>query len=112
MFFHFRAGIVPAAWALCKAIREARRKNRATGKRFFAIWSPERRRLVTLTYDAYPGRTDSYCYLRRRGKFTPFTRKQFLQGAFFYTGSKNGAPEMSRHDIYMSLEILRRRYFA
>ena len=113
-FFRFisRPGLVPAAWVLCKAIREARRKSGATGHRFFAIWSPERRRLVTLTYDAYPGRTDSYAFLRRRGKFTPLSRKQFRAGSFFYTASRNGSSEMPRRNVMQALEILRLRYFA
>lgn len=110
--FSRKSGLVPACIELQRAIREAKSKNRETGHRYYCIWDPENRRLVPLTYDAYPGCNDSFIYLRHRGKFSPLTRQQFKAGSFFYTASKNGALEMTEPEIMRHLEILRIRYYA
>lgn len=109
--FSRQSGLVPACIEMQRAMREARAKNRRTGHRYYCIWDPENRRLVPLTYDRYPGQADSFAYLRQRGKFSPLTRQQFKDGAFFYTASRNGAHEMTEADIRTRLEVLRRHYY-
>lgn len=106
------SGLVPASWEFQRAIRLARRKYAKTGHRFFLIWNPDNRRLEALSYEALPGRMDSYIALRHRGRFSPLTRRQFQEGAFFFTASRNGAPEMDQARVYQRLEVLRSRYYT
>lgn len=105
------SGLVPAALELNRAIAEARRKNARDGHLYYVIWNSMGRRLVTLTYDIYRGRTDSYVYMRHRGAFPPVTREKFKESAFFYTGSKNGAKEMTEDEVKVKLQVLRQRYY-
>lgn len=108
----FSSGLVPASVELLRAVHEARRKHRKTGHRFYAIWDVGSRHLVTLTFDGYPGRIDSYQHLRHRGAFPPVSRREFIRSAFFYTGSRNGAREMPRTLLLHKLQLLRHKYFC
>lgn len=82
--------LLEASIILQKAIDEAERKYRKTGHRYYLVWDPNKRQLVPITYDLYIFKTDSYIYLRRRGKFaTPLTRNQLKEKCFYYTASKN-----------------------
>lgn len=110
--FSPRSGLVPAAIELNRAIADARAKNAKTGHRYFCIWDAVQKRLVALTYDGYRGRTDSYQYMRHRGAFPPVSRNKFMESAFFYTGSKNGAPEMTVEQSRNKLQLLRSRYYS
>ena len=61
-----------------KAADEAEENYRKTGHRYFVIYDPAQRKLITLTYDLYRYRPDSYVYLTRRGRFPySLTRNEF-----------------------------------
>lgn len=80
-----------------KAKLEANKKNAQDGRRYFVVWDPMLKRLISLTYDKYKGRTDSYKYLRIRGRFKrPMSREQFKDACYYFTGSKGGARAMSK----------------
>lgn len=89
--------------------REAQEKFRKTGHQFFCIYDPNDRSLCAITYKAYPGRVDSYQYLRRRGRIAPLTLQKFKEGAFYYTSSRNSAREMSKQEQQSKLDLLRVR---
>jgi len=110
--FSPRSGLVPAAIEFNRAITEARAKHAKTGHRYFCIWDLTNRHLITLTYDGYKGRIDSYQFMRHRGAFPPTSRSKFKESAFFYTASKNGASEMSEEEARMKLQVLRARYYT
>lgn len=110
--FSPRSGLVPAAIELNRAIAEAKAKYTKTGHRYFCIWDITNRHLVTLTYDGYKGRIDSYQHMRHRGAFPPTDRGAFKDSAFYYSASKNGAPEMTREEIHNKLQLLRHRYYS
>lgn len=75
---------------LQKAIDEADRKYKKKGHRYYVVYDPNKKALVSITYDIYLYRTDSYIYLRRRGQFAnPLTREELKQKCFYYTPSKN-----------------------
>ena len=79
-----------------RAIDEAERKRSEDGRRYYVLWDPIQRRLISLTYDYYKGRSDSYAYLRRRGRFKdPLRRDDFRDACYYFTGSRNGARSMS-----------------
>jgi hypothetical protein len=79
-----------ASVMLQKAIDEAEAKYKKTGHRYFVVYDPNSNKLVPITYDLYIYKTDSYIYLRRRGKFAkPLTREELKQRCFYYTASKN-----------------------
>lgn len=82
-----------------------------TGKRFYVVWDGSRRKLVCISYDAIPGRADSYRYLRLRGCFPPQTRQQIKNGSLYYSRSKSH-PAMPK-DIFQArlwtLVALRKR---
>lgn len=79
-----------------RAIDEAERKRAEDGHRYYVLWDPIQRRLISLTYDYYNGRSDSYAYLRRRGRFKdPLRRDDFRDACYYFTGSRNGVRSMS-----------------
>ena len=110
--FSPRSGLVPATIELQRSIADARAKNAKTGHRYYCIWNASTRHLTELTYDGYPGRTDSYQYMRHRGAFPPTSRQELKKSAFFYTASKNGALEMTKEETRQKLQILRARYYT
>lgn len=110
--FSPRSGLIPASLEFQRAIADAQRKNAKTGHRFYVIWNNQTLHLVALTYDGYQGRQDSYEYLRLRGAFPPTSRAKFKDSAFYYTSSKNGAPEMGKDERMVKLQLLRYRYFT
>lgn len=112
MIFSFHSGLVPSIVEYKRAMNEANEKHRQTGHRYYCIWNSQARKLITLTFDRYPGRTDSYQYMRRRGVFRPINRNQFKAGAYYYTGSKNGALPMSKEEQKVQREILRKKCYA
>lgn len=109
--FSPKSGLVPASIELNRAIADARLKNRKTGRRYYTIWDQVNRRLINLTYKGYPGRTDSYQYMRMRGGFPPCTLETFKESAYYYTSSKNGALEMPAEEINKRLQLLRSRHY-
>ena len=110
--FSPRSGLIPASIELQRCIAECKRKNARTGHRYYAIWNNQTRHLAALTYKGYQGRQDSYQYLRHRGAFPPTNESKFKDSAFYYTGSKNGAAEMTPEDTRLHLQLLRARYFS
>lgn len=85
-----------ASVMLGRAIEDAEDKYRKDGHRYFIIWDPAQRSLISITYDAYKGRADSYQYLARRGRFpVRFSRDELKELCFHYTASRNGAPSCS-----------------
>ena len=111
-FFFFVGKKSCAAIELNRAIADARAKHAKTGHRYYCIWDAVQKRLVALPYDGYRGRTDSYQYMRHRGAFPPVSRDKFMESAFFYTGSKNGASEMTVEQSRNKLQLLRSRYYS
>lgn len=110
--FSPRSGLIAASIELQRAIADARQKYYKTGHRFYCIWDAKQRHLVTLTYNGYPGRTDSYQYMRHRGGFPPCSLSKFKESAYYYTPSKNGAKAMTEEDTRLHLQLLRARYFS
>lgn len=93
-------------------IMRARELRRKTGKRFYLIMDPSTRTLIPLSYYAIPGRTDSYQYLRLRGKFDPLSPSAFKDGALFWTDSRYKHNEMDKPERKLRFERMRRRYFT
>ena len=92
--------LLEASSMLHNAIEEAERLRLEDGKRRFVFFDPAQRKLITLTYFMRKGYGDSYQYLRRRGRFTkPMKYEEFREKAYYYTGSKNGAPAISQEEL-------------
>lgn len=82
--------LLKASIMLQKGIEKAEKKYKTTGHRYYLIYDPNKNELVPITYDIYILRTDSYIYLRRRGKMPhPLTRRELKERCFYYTPSKN-----------------------
>lgn len=76
-----------------KAVDEAESLRKRDGHRYFVIYDRNQNKLISITYDIYKSRGDSYQYLRQRGRFkTPISRKEMKELCFYYTGSHWGAP--------------------
>ena len=89
-----------------KAIDEAEEKHKRDGHRYYVIYDPQQKKLISITYDFYKYRTDSYIYLRRRGRFgNPVTRNQLKSACYYYTGSRNGAKRMN--DVFKNISMMR-----
>ena len=72
-----------------EAIVEADEKRKLDGHRYFVIWDAMQHKLISITYDIYKGRGDSYQYLRARGAFkSPLKRDELKELCFYYTTSK------------------------
>lgn len=63
------ASLWKSSLLLKKAIEEAEEKNKQDGRRYFVIWDPAQQKLISITYDYYKDRWDSYKYLLHRGRF-------------------------------------------
>lgn len=85
------AGILLRASVMMqRAIDEAEGLYQKTGHRYYVIYDPAQKKLIPITYDLYLGKSDSYIYLRRRGRFgDPLKREELKQRCFYYTPSKN-----------------------
>ena len=57
------ASLWKSSLLLKKAIEEAEEKNKQDGRRYFVIWDPAQQKLISITYDYYKDRWDSYKYL-------------------------------------------------
>lgn len=91
-----------------KAIDEAESKFRKDGHRYYVIFDPKAGKLISITYDLYKLRYDSYIYLRRRGRFgNPVSRNDLKRGCYYYTPSKNGAKRMP--EIMKRISMMRLR---
>lgn len=89
-----------------KAIDEAESKHKKDGHRYYVIFDPFQKKLISITYDFYKYRTDSYIYLRRRGRFgNPVTRNQLKSACYYYTASRNGAKKMN--NIFKNISMMR-----
>lgn len=87
------ASLWKSSLLLKKAIEEAEEKNKQDGRRYFVIWDPAQQKLISITYDYYKDRWDSYKYLFHRGRFRMrMNRGQLKEMCFYYTKSKNGSP--------------------
>lgn len=87
------ASLWKSSLLLKKAIEEAEEKNKQDGRRYFVIWDPAQQKLISITYDYYKDRWDSYKYLLHRGRFRMrMNRGQLKEMCFYYTKSKNGLP--------------------
>ena len=96
-----------------KAADEAEDNYRKTGHRYFVIYDPTQRRLITLTYDLYRYRPDSYVYLSRRGRFPhALTRNEFKEKCFYYTPSRNFPSRRCRGEEYREKLLRWQRYYS
>lgn len=87
---------------------EALEKYASTGKRWYSIWDPRQRKLISITYDACKGRRDSYQYLRQRGAIKgSLSRNDLKDNSYYFTASKNGARPMSRWRQMRNIERLK-----
>lgn len=90
-----------------RAIDEAEKKSARDGHRYYVLWDPTQKKLISLTYDYYNARSDSYAYLRRRGRFKdPLRRDDFRDACYYFTGSRNGAKRMSDKRKHCNLNRL------
>lgn len=79
-----------------KAVDEAEEFCKRDGHRYFVVYDRTQRKLISITYDIYRDRGDSYQYLRQRGRFkSPISRREMKELCFYYTGSQWGAPACS-----------------
>lgn len=80
-----------------KAKDEAEELRKRDGHRYFVIYDAMQKKLICITYDIYRDRSDSYQYLRQRGRFKrPLSREEMKELCFYYTTSKwtkNGCTE-------------------
>jgi hypothetical protein len=88
-----RLGRILQLWKACRiyqeGVREADRKHAKDKHRYYMIWDSAQRRMVSLTYDYYDRRSDSYLYMVRRGRWkNRLTREEMKEGCFYYTPSK------------------------
>ena len=68
-----------------RAKKEADEKRKADGHRYFVIYDAGQKKLISITYDIYESRGDSYQYLRQRGRFKrPLTRDELKALCFYY----------------------------
>jgi len=75
-----------------KAKEEAEELRKRDGHRYFVVYDISQDKLISITYDLYKNRGDSYKYLRLRGRFKTPIKREHLKGlCFYYTGSKWGA---------------------
>ena len=82
------ASLWKSSLLLKKAIEEAEEKNKQDGRRYFVIWDPAQQKLISITYDYYKDRWDSYKYLLHRGRFRMrMNRGQLKEMCFYYTKS-------------------------
>lgn len=87
------ASLWKSSLLLKRAVEEAEKKSKQDGRRYFVIWDPAQQKLISITYDYYKGRWDSYKYLFRRGRFRArMDRGQLKEMCFYYTKSRNGSP--------------------
>jgi hypothetical protein len=72
-----------------KAKEEAEEKRKMDGHRYFVIYDAGQKKLISITYDIYRERGDSYKYLRLRGRFKkPLKREELKALCFYYTTSQ------------------------
>lgn len=72
-----------------KAKEEAEEKRKMDGHRYFVIYDAGQKKLISITYDIYQERGDSYKYLRLRGRFKkPLKREELKALCFYYTTSQ------------------------
>lgn len=72
-----------------KAKEEAEEKRKMDGHRYFVIYDAVQKKLISITYDIYRERGDSYKYLRLRGRFKkPLKREELKALCFYYTTSQ------------------------
>lgn len=72
-----------------KAKEEAEEMRKKDGHRYFVIYDAAQKKLICITYDIYKNRSDSYQYLRQRGRFKrPLTREELKELCFYYTTSQ------------------------
>jgi hypothetical protein len=91
--------LMAASRMLKEAADEADRKHGYYGWRYYVIWDEAQGKLISLTYENHTHRTDSYWYLRQRGRFLdPLSQADFKELCFYYTPSrwKPGCDEGSR----------------
>lgn len=98
---------------LQKAIDEAERKYQKKGHRYYVIYDPNKKKLTAITYDIYYLRTDSYIYLRRRGRFgKPLSRNELKTKCFYYTPSKNVPDRRCTGEDKKRRLLLWQRYYS
>lgn len=104
--------LVKASIMLQKAIDEADRKYQKTGHRYYVVYDPDKKDLAAITYDLYMLKTDSYIYLRRRGRFaTPLKREELKQRCFYYTPSKNVPHRACPKEIRQKKMLLWQKFY-
>ena len=82
-----------------RAKKEADEKRKTDGHRYFVIYDAGQKKLISITYDIYESRGDSYQYLRQRGRFKrPLTRDELKALCFYYTTSKWTNKEISEKE--------------
>lgn len=89
-----------------KAVEEAEEKRKQDGHRYFVIWDQRQQKLISITYDIYRSRGDSYQYLRIRGAFRrPLRREELKKYSFYYTSSqwraKSCTPEEAKEKMIL-----------
>lgn len=82
-----------------KAKEEAEEKRKMDGHRYFVIYDAGQKKLISITYDIYRERGDSYKYLRLRGRFKkPLKREELKALCFYYTTSQWTAKPISQEE--------------
>lgn len=81
-------------WKACRlykeGVKEAREKHAKDRRRYYLVWDPAQQRLISLTYDRYEGRGDSYKYLVQRGRWkSRLTPGEMKEASFYYTPSRS-----------------------
>ena len=72
-----------------RAMEEAEENRSKDGHRYFVIYDACQEKLISITYDIYRNRGDSYQYLRQRGRFKrPLRREELKELCFYYTTSQ------------------------
>lgn len=72
-----------------RAMEEAKEMRSKDGHRYFVIYDAAQEKLISITYDIYRNRGDSYQYLRQRGRFKrPLRREELKELCFYYTTSQ------------------------
>lgn len=115
LFFKRNSGkaLLKASIMLKQAIDEAEKKYKKNGHRYYVIYDPIQKKLISITYDLYDYRTDSYIYLKRRGRFLKsMSRNEIKEKCFYYTPSKNVPNKRCEGSDYQERLLKWQRYYS